>query len=227
MQSFFMPDGDNSTSFNQDRQGLAMTDTINGLAQKNARMWQVVALINFLCLVFALIILAHAVNLPRDVPVIVTVNPDGQAAYIGKVSRAQYNNSSIPEIAKEYLIRELITKMHTWVIDYDAQQKYIAETNAIVQAGAISELDSFYRSNNPFMNMGERTRTVDIEPPLKQAEKTYIVYFTTTEKNRNGYTLRTIRWSALVNIDLFEPAVKNPLGIYITNFDIKKIEEKL
>jgi type IV secretory pathway TrbF-like protein len=116
--------------------------------------------------------------------------------------------------------------MHAWVIDADAQRRYIEETSAIVQAGAITELDAFYRSNNPFAVIGERTRTVDIEPPLKQTERTYITYFTTTEKNRNGYTLRTIRWSALINIDLFEPSVKNPLGIYITNFDIKQIEEK-
>jgi type IV secretory pathway TrbF-like protein len=225
MQSYFMPEGDNSTSFNQDRQGIALTDTINGLAQKNARMWQIIALFSLACFVFSLIILAHTAGLPKDVPVIVTVNPEGKAAYVGKVNRSQYN-SAIPEISKEYLIRELITKMHTWVIDYDAQQRYIAETNTIVQAGAISELDSFYRANNPFTNMGERTRTVDIEPPLKQTEKTYIVYFVTTEKNRNGYTLRSIRWSALVNIDLFEPSVTNPLGLYITNFDIKLIEEK-
>jgi type IV secretory pathway TrbF-like protein len=117
--------------------------------------------------------------------------------------------------------------MHTWVIDHDAQQKYISETSAIVQSMAIKELDAFYRANNPFKNIGSRTRTVDIEPPLRQTEKTYIVYFTTFEKNASGYTVRTTRWSALINLDLFEPAVKNPLGIYITNFDIKKIEEKL
>jgi type IV secretory pathway TrbF-like protein len=226
MQSYFMPEGDNSSSFNQDRQGLALTDTVNGLAQKNARMWQIIALFSLACFVFALVILAHTASLPKDVPVIVTVNPEGKAVYVGKVNRSQYNNSSIPEIAKEYLIRELITKMHTWVIDYDAQQRYIAETNAIVQAGAIRELDSFYRANNPFITIGERIRTVDIEPPLKQTEKTYIVYFVTTEKNRNGFTLRTTRWSALINIDLFETSVTNPLGIYITNFDIKQIEEK-
>jgi type IV secretory pathway TrbF-like protein len=226
MQSFFMPEGDNSTAFNQDRQGLAMTDTINGLAQKNARTWQIVALFSLVCFVFSLVILAYVSSLPKDVPVIVTVNPEGQAAYVGKVSRSQYNSTAIPEIAKEYIIRELITKMHTWVIDRDAQNKYISETTAVVQAGAITELDSFYRANNPFMNFGERTRTVDVEPPLKQTEKTYIVYFTTTEKNRNGYTIRSIRWSALVNIDLYETKITNPLGVYVTNFDIKQIEEK-
>jgi type IV secretory pathway TrbF-like protein len=227
MNSFFLPEGDNSTAFTQDRQGLAMTDTINGLAQKNARMWQIIALFSLACFVLALLTLAYVSTLPKDVPVIVTVNPEGQAAYVGKINRSQYRNSSIPENSKEYLIRELIIKMHTWVIDYDAQQKYIAETNAVVQSAAVTELDAFYRANTPFRFIGERTRSVDVEPPLKQTEKTYIVYFTTTEKNSNGYTIRTTRWSALINIDLFETTVENPLGVYITNFDIKKIEEKL
>jgi type IV secretory pathway TrbF-like protein len=226
MLSFFLPEGDNSTAFTQDRQGLTLTDTINGLAQKNARMWQIIALVSLACFVFSLVVLSYTASLPKDVPVIVTVNPEGKAAYVGKVSRNQYTNSAIPEIAKEYLIREFITKMHTWVIDRDAQQRYIDETNALVQAGAIRELDSFYRANNPFTNIGDRTRTVDMEPPLKQTERTYIIYFTTTEKNRNGFTLRGIRWSALINIDLFDPSVENPLGIFITNFDIKQIEEQ-
>jgi type IV secretion system protein VirB5 len=220
----YLPAGDNVSGFTGDSKGLIISDTVNGLAQKNARMWQIIALVSLSSFFVALGVLVYAVNLPKTVPVIVTVNPEGQAAYVGRVDKSLYGNESIPEIAKEYLIKRLITLMHTWVIDRTAQQMYIDESIAVVQSGAIRQLDLFYRTNNPFARFGERTRTVTIEPPLRQTEKTYIVYFTTNEKDRNGYTAHTARWSALINIDLFEPAVQNPLGLYVTNFDIKQLE---
>jgi type IV secretion system protein VirB5 len=223
--SFFAPDGDNSTRFNQDSKGLYQTDTINGLSQKNARMWQIIALCSLASFFICLFIVAYAVNLPKTVPVIVTVSPEGHAAYVGKVDRSLYGSETIPEIAKEYQIKKLLTNMHTWVIDRDAQQMFIAEANAVVQSGAIRQLDLFFRSHNPFAYLGERTQSISIESPLKQTEKTYIVYFTTTQKNRSGYTIHSARYSSIINIDLFESTVKNPLGIYITNFDIKLVEE--
>jgi hypothetical protein len=51
------------------------------------------------------------------------------------------------------------------------------------------------------------------------------VYFTTLEKLRSGYEGKRVRWSALINLDQYEPNIENPLGLYITNFDLKAIEE--
>jgi len=154
------------------------------------------------------------------------VAPDGEAAYAGKVDKSNYGNTSIPEIARTYQIKKFLHRSHTWVSDPEAQRTYIIEAQAIVQSGAISALDRFFRSDNPFNHTGEKTRSIDIEPPLKQTDKTYTVYFTTTEKSMTGFELAKRRWSALVNLDLFEPSPANPLGLYITNFDIKRLEEK-
>jgi type IV secretion system protein VirB5 len=226
-QSFYASEGTNGTAFTQEGiRNLEMADTVNGLAQKNARMWQIIALVSLSSFFIALGLLIYTVNLPKTVPVVVTVNPEGEASYIGKIDKANYGNTTVPEIAREYQIKRLLTKMHQWVIDKEAQQSYIAESMSIVQSSAVRELDRFYRENNPFADFGNKTRSVSIEPPLKQTDKTYIVYFTTTEKNRSGYDGKKIRWSALINIDMYEPSPDNPLGIYITNFDIKPIEEK-
>jgi type IV secretion system protein VirB5 len=225
-QSFYVPEGTNGTAFTQDDHHLEMADTINGLAQKNARTWQIIALVSLASFFISLGILMYAVNLPKTVPVVVTVNPEGETSYVGKIDTSRYGSSSVPDIAREYQIKRLLGRMHQWVIDKDAQHAYISEAMSIVQSNAIRQLDLFFRSNNPFAQLGDKTRSVIIEPPLKQTEKTWIVYFTTIEKNRNGYEVNRTRWSALVNIDSYEPTPENPLGIYITNFDIKSVEEK-
>jgi hypothetical protein len=76
-QSFYVPEGANGTAFTRDDHNLERADTIDGLAQKNARIWQIIALG----------ILIYAVILPKTVPVAVTVNPEGEAAYIGKIDK--------------------------------------------------------------------------------------------------------------------------------------------
>jgi type IV secretion system protein VirB5 len=224
-QSFYVPEGSNGTAFTQDDHNLEMADTVDGLAQKNARMWQLIALVSLSSFFIALGVLIYAVTLPKTVPVIVTVNPEGEADYAGKIDKSSYGKTAIPDIAKEYQIKRLLSKMHQWVADKEAQQLYIAEARSIVQSNAVRHLDLFFRSNNPFADFGDKTRSISIEPPLKQTEKTYIVYFTTVEKHRSGYEGKRVRWSALINLDQYEPSVENPLGLYITNFDIKAIEE--
>jgi type IV secretion system protein VirB5 len=225
--TFFAPVGENSTGFTRNpKDDLIMSDTFNGLAQKNARTWQIIALVSLSAFFVSLILLGYAITLPKTIPIIVTVDGQGQSNYIGRIDDRVYNAGSVPEIAKEYMIRRLITLMHTWVIDQTAQTNYIEEAYTLIQEGAASQLDLFYRANNPFALLGTHTKSVDIEPPLKQSDSTYITYFTTTEKDRNGYTLYTKRFSILLNIALYQVTPKNPLGLFITNFDIKQLEIK-
>jgi type IV secretion system protein VirB5 len=225
-RSFYPPDGGNSTAFTQTSKELPLLDTIQGTAQRNARTWQVVALASMSSFFISLILLAYAVSLPKTVPVIVTVSPDGEARYAGKVDRSAYGSTSVPDIAREYQIKKLISRMHSRVIDPQAQRLYVAETQAVVQSGAIRQLDSFYRADNPYDRIGEETRSVLIEPLLKQTDNTFVCYFTVTRRHNNGYELSNDRWSMLVNTDVYEPSPDNPLGIYITNFDLKQITEE-
>jgi type IV secretion system protein VirB5 len=224
--SFFPPAGDNHTNFTSDSKNLSLVDAVNGQAQKNARTWQIVALTSLASFFISLAIIAYAVALPKTVPVIVTVGPEGRASYVGRVERSMYASSSIPEIAKIYAVRRLLTAMHTWFIDRAAQDMAVNEAASLVQSGAVNQLDLFFRANNPYARLGEITRSVDIEPPLRQTDSTYVVYFTTTEKDINGYARKAARWSALITLDLFETVESNPLGLYIVNFDIKELPKE-
>jgi type IV secretion system protein VirB5 len=74
----------------------------------------------------ALGVLIYAVTLPKTVPVVVTVNTEGEAAYAGKIAKPAYGKTAVPDIAKEYQIKRLISKMHQWAADTEAQQLCIA-----------------------------------------------------------------------------------------------------
>lgn len=224
-QIFFPPQGTNLTSFSEDKKkkGMAALDSVEGILQKRVRT---LVLSNFAWIVASFLcigLLVYAVNLPKMIPVVVTVDSDGRANYVGKVDKSLYGNTAIPESAKCYQMKRLIRDMFTKLIDADAQQSYIAEANSIVQRGAVRQLDSFYRENNPFEKFGEFTQSVEIEQPLRQTDKTYFVNFTVTRKTPDGHPRFSENYTALMNIEFYASIPEsNPLGIFITNFDIKK-----
>lgn len=211
---------------NYDSAMLAIADTIQGRAQKNARMWQIIALVSLSSFILSLCICFYAVTLPKTVPVIVTVDSDGSATYVGKVDKSYWGVSNIPERHKIFQIKKLISNMFTWSTDPAAQNLYIKTCEDICQGDAVNQLNGFVNANNPFDWMGFMTQTVSIEPPLKQTEMTYVVYFTVTSFQQ-GIETGQKKYSALVTLDSFEVTKEteesNPLGLYITSFDIKEL----
>ncbi|MBR3543654.1 MAG: hypothetical protein IKN82_08175 [Treponema sp.] len=231
MQNSFIPDSDAPlTPFNAGPKkgrsaSIPMYSTIQGLYQKNARMWQVIALVSLLSFFISLFICFYAVRLPKTVPVIVTVDTQGQATYVGRVSQSYWGKDKIPENAKTYQIKRLFANMYTRVTDASAQNSYIRECEKICQGDAVSLLDKFFMENNPFDLFGVKTQTIDMEEPLRQTERTYVIYYN-VQKYMNGQPAGGSRHSALVTLDFYNGVPEdNPLGIYITGFDIKEVRE--
>jgi type IV secretion system protein VirB5 len=220
-----MAEGGNDTAFNTDAGGMALGDSVNGIQRKNARTWQIIALVSLSSFFISLGIIFYAIQLPATVPVIVTVDGEGRQRYEGRVDLSYRGKNAVPDIAKTYQIKRLIACMYTLHLDREAQKALVREAQGIVQAGAVNQLDLYFQANNPFSILGSRTRSVDIDPPLKETDKTWIVYFNTTERSLSGYEGKKTRRSALVNIDSsYEANEINPLGIYITNFDVRETE---
>lgn len=237
MQTFFSDGDAPATPFNTglnhnkkktkdgsyDVDTVGMADTIQGLSQKNARMWQIIALVSLSSFFISLGICFYAVKLPKTVPVIVTVDTQGQATYVGTVNRSYWGRDKIPENAKTYQIKRLIANMYTWVIDRNAQNSYIHECETIIQGNAVSLLDSFFSENNPFNWIGVKTQSVIMEEPLRQTDKTYVIYYNVITL-KNGHEESNRRYSALVTLDFYQGIPEsNPLGIFITSFDIKEV----
>lgn len=224
-RSLFVPEGQPVTAFNIDEKGFAKMDTFDGLAQKNSRTWQLIAICSMIAFFLSIAVLVWAVHQPKTVPVIVTVNGEGNANYIGKVDKSLYGSNKIPEIHKIAQIKNLVTSMFTQVIDEEAQQNYINQAGCLVQGGAATQLNDFFTAHNPFQTMGSYVSAVSVEEPLKQSEKTFIVYFNVKVSTYAGYVISNKRYSMLVTIDYFNMTLENPLGGYITNFDLKEVEK--
>ena len=210
--------------FNQEM--VAAADTIQGLSQKNARMWQIIALVSLSSFFISLGICFYAVRLPKSVPVIVTVDSNGNASYVGRVDSSHWGKSNIPEHHKTSQVLKLITNMYTWSSDANAQNIFQKECENICQGAAVNQLDAFFIQNNPYEWTGIKTQSVKIDPPLKQTSNTYVVYYDVLTYQQ-GRLVQTRRFSALVTLGYFEVTEQtknlNPLGVYVTSFDIQPV----
>lgn len=80
--------------------------------------------------------------------------------------------------------------------------------------------------NNPYEWTGVRTQSVKIDAPLKHTSNTYVVYYDVMTYQQ-GRLMQTRRFSALVTLGYYEVTEEtktlNPLGVYITSFDIQPV----
>ena len=231
IKTFFPENTPTHTPFNakkdEKNDAVTMADTIAAMSQKNASMWQIIALVSLSSFFISLGILIYAVNLPKVIPVIVTVDSNGNATYVGKIDQEYWGTSKIPEHHKTSQIKKLITNMFTWVIDKNAQHSYMNVAASLCQGTAITQLNTFFSNNNPFDWIGIKTTTVNLQEPMRQTDNTYVIYFDVITFG-GGVKEKTEKFSALVTLDTYEvtEATKdeNPLGLYITSFDIKPVQ---
>ena len=113
----------------------------------------------------------------------------------------------------------------SWLL-WKSTREYCLEKAVRIPNIKAFDLDDFFMENNPFNLFGVQTKTVKLEDPLRQTERTYVIYYDVVLYERGSYR-STERYSALVTLDFFNGVPEsNPLGIYITDFDIKKVESK-
>ena len=103
MTKNYLPKGKNSTPFNPQLQHF---DYICGEQQKQNRILKFVVVIACISFLLSISITIYVVSLPESIPVLVTMNDFGQTQYIGEVSRKNYQNFNVPELAIQYQIKD-------------------------------------------------------------------------------------------------------------------------
>lgn len=218
--------GTNSTPFNS---MLNEYDRIIGMQNKENKVWRVIAIASMIAFFLSLGLMFYAIKLPKTVPMVITVSDFGEAKYVGEISKLSYDNIKVPEIAVQYQIRKFITNMRTINSDADVMTQNVKNLYTMLTMTSSQKLSNFLRKENPFNDFGKFKRSVLIESLLKLSENAYQVDFIETKLTPTGGVLDKVRYRAIISIQLLEPPeknkIENPLGIFISAFDISKINE--
>ena len=120
-----MPKGTNATPFNPQLQHF---DYICGQVQQENRILKFVVIVATLSFFLSIGITIFAVSRPDSIPVLITMNDFGETQYIGPVSRRNYQNFNVPEVAVQAQVKEFISLTNTLSTDKTVMKKSVAKT---------------------------------------------------------------------------------------------------
>ena len=234
----FSPHGEAVTPFNRQRDEGAFPfayqlehfNLFCGHVLKENRILRIVAICLVLANFLSIGITLYAVSLPESIPVLVTMNDFGETSYVGAVSRRNYQNYSVPEVAVQYQIKEFVSLCYTLSTDRAVMKKSLSKTYHLLTSTTASKYSSRLKEETPFADFGNRTREVSFQTePLQLSKDTYQVDFEVTTRQLSGSVVESVTMRAVISVKALQPSeddIKdNPLGIYITAFDFKEIHK--
>ena len=225
----FPPKGTNETPFNPQLQHF---DFICGQVMKENRILKFVAVVSVLAFFLSIGITLYAVAQPDSIPVLVTMNDFGETQYIGPVSRRNYQNFNVPEVAVQAQVKEFVSLTNTLSTDRTVMKKAVARTYHLLTSTTASKYSTLVKENNPFKEFGNRTKEVLFQTePLKVSQDTYQVDYQVITRQLSGQLMANEAYRAVITVKMMQPSEEdikdNPLGIYITSFDSKLIDTKV
>ena len=186
--------------------------------------WTIVSLVQLAVIVVLTGFLGYAIHLPKNRPVVITVLPWGEATYVGDVSSYSYENVSIPESAYIYQVETFLQRLRSLPSDGEVLTKNITSLYDLITPDCEKKMTPDIRKDNPFGYLGSKKRIVIIESTIRVSGKTYQVDYIETQSGKESGTKR---YRALVTVKRETPPKKkeklNPLGIYITEYNITEI----
>lgn len=225
-QKIYTPKGTNATPFNPQ---LEHFDFICGQVIKENRILKFVVVISCLAFFVSIAITVFAINQPDSIPVLVTMNDFGETRYVGEVSKKNWQGFQVPELAVRHQVKEFINLYHSLSTDRIVARGNIEKIYHLLTVTTAQKYSTLLRENNPLVNFGKITRTVEFETePLQVSGNTYQLDYKVTTRTLSGGVTEVQRKRAAVTIDTLQPAEEdlqsNPLGIYITAFDISELK---
>lgn len=194
----------------------------------NQKKWLVIAIIATVFLVVSFGITIYALNLPRTVPMVITVSDWGEAKYVGEITKLNYEGIKVPKIAIEYQMRKFLSNRFSLSTDYTVTRNNLRECYTCLTSTTSLKLSNEFKENNPLKDVGNFVKNIEIQSILNVSSNSYQIDFTVSYVSLTGQLLKTERKRGVISIDLMEPSkedkISNPLGIYITNYDFTDIK---
>lgn len=221
------------TPFNSEKNAvnslqLRHFDFICGQVMRENRILKYVVIVSCLAFFVSIGITLYAVSLPESIPVLVTMNDFGETQYVGAVSRRNYQNYAVPEVAVQYQVKKFVNLCYTLSTDRAVMKKSLSTTYHLLTSTTASKYSARLKEENPFADFGNRTREVFFQTePLQLSKDTYQIDFQVTTRQLSGSVVSNQTFRAVVSVKVLQPSDEdikdNPLGIYITAFDFKEI----
>ncbi|MBV8750658.1 MAG: conjugal transfer protein [Candidatus Eremiobacteraeota bacterium] len=191
---------------------------------KQAYNWRLLAMLEAVALIVAVIGLLYLNTQSKLIPYVVAVDKIGQAFAVQPADRASPVD---PRVVRAELANWIV-KARSVVTDRIVERRALSDVYAIVPDGTAARgyLDAYYqqKGNDPFDRATRETVEVSITAILPISPTTYTVQWQEQRRDLRGKDQGTHEWEASVGIAFQPPKdesviLRDPLGLYITTLD--------
>lgn len=205
-------------------------DYINKLLNDN-RTWRFIALLSLLMVVLSVIGWFAALNMKNESLLVVEVNELGRAKYLGEMKgRESYNKEMVKDYMIESVIRDFIDYSRSIHLDYEIMNGNYQKAMMWCSDNMKLKLRDELIAEDPNMKVGRIRRSVSVESVLRLTSSSWQYDWFDIEKNMAGKETGRVRYRGVFTILLQAPENDierdyNPLGVYIIDYDITKVNE--
>ena len=194
------------------------------------RLWQLVTLVSLFITLASVGGIVLMASKSKYIPYIVEVDKLGEVVVIKEAQEGTVKDTRIIR-AK---IAEFITGLRVVTFDNTLQRTIVFQVYSSLRKGepAINKVNLFYKNDdtNPFIRSEQVTVGIEILSLVASTETTYQIDWRESTYNNLGVLRDVKTYRSLVTIYLVDTAVenvkdltKNPLGIYIRDFNITEL----
>jgi len=202
-------------------------DSRIGSSRLQARNWRILAILSILATILLAISLIFTLTSRKERIYIAEVTKEGKVVNVAPlIIRYQPN-----EAQKEYFVSKFIELTRGIPLDpVLAKKNWLTAYNFLNNRGA-ERLNEYFRQTNPTASLGKKTITVRILDINPISPTTIHTNWVETIINANGQEEDKKEYSGIFTIAIKQPTkheviLRNPLGLYIIDFNINAKETK-
>lgn len=198
-----------------------------GTARSQAKNWRVLAMLSMVTMIFLAVILILVAIGKKDHVYIAEVTKDGKVVNVSPLI-VRYKPS---EAQKEYFIAHFIELVRSVPLDPVLAKNNWLNAYSFLNARGAEILNSYFRKDSPTKLLGKKTVAIKISDINPISPTTMHVNWAETVVKANGQQEAKNKFSGVFTIAIKQPTkhkefLRNPLGIYIIDFNIAPKEKK-
>jgi type IV secretion system protein VirB5 len=205
---------------------------INKLIKDN-RAWQIAGICSVIMILGTIIGWFMILNMQKEIPVVIEVNELGRAKYIGEINSKSYlRGYTVKDYMIESVLRDFIAYTREIYADQDVMTKNYQQAASWCSSETRVKLRDDLISEDPVSMAGRYRRTVSIESGIKVTNNTWQYDWFDSINDLYGKEISRLRYRGIFTVLIKEPQTENerfnnPLGIYIVDYNISRINEVL
>lgn len=196
-------------------------------------LWIVVALISLCCCLTSISGIIYIGSQSKFIPYIIEVDKLGQVQNMGIAN--QYGNTMQNPKIINLMLNDIIIDYRTVSVDNELTTQRLTRLYAKLQdnAPAKSKISEYLASeiNNPYLRNSKESVSVIVRSILKTTQTTYTIEWTEYVRNLSGQVISESNWKGIFTIQFldvsnkgFDELLNNPVGLYLQDFDIQRID---